>query len=240
MKPMDLKIWESSFLEFARAQSFPITAVEIYRQAFAHRSYVNEYGDVAGHNERLEFLGDSVVGLVVSDLLVQSYPEFSEGVLSKKRASLVSEAALAQKAVELGLQQWLLLGKGEEASGTRQNSRILASALEALLGALYLDLGWTQAFSFVEKLFKEELIGLEAPTDHFGDYKTQLQELIQARRKLTPIYRVVDESGPQHQKVFSVEVRAGDQVLGRGEGASKKLAEQQAAKDALTKKEVSE
>ncbi len=239
MKNMEAFDWEKSLSQFLKDQAIPAQNIELYRQAMAHRSFVNESSQVAGHNERLEFLGDSVVGLIISDLLVQTFVDLSEGVLSRRRALLVSEASLSQKAKELSLQTWLLLGKGEEAMGTRQNPRILSSVLEALVGAIYLDLGWSSAFQFVEKLFRDDLYGLDSEEGHYGDHKTQLQEELQRERKLTPTYHVISESGPQHQKVFLVEVRCGDTQLATGEGTSKKLAEQQAAKMALKTREKS-
>ena len=237
MKNLEQPEWERSFSEFLKSRQLPAQNMELYLQAMAHRCYSNESSAHHGHNERLEFLGDSVVGLIISDLLVQTFVDLPEGVLSRRRALLVSEVRLSEKAKELKLQNWLLLGKGEEATGTRANPRILASALEALVGAIYLDLGWPQAFQFVEMLFRDDLHRLDAEEGHYGDYKTELQEKLQKERKITPTYHVIQEAGPEHQKTFLVEVRCGDQKLATGTGSSKKMAEQQAAQKALRQQE---
>lgn len=234
MSNLEATEWEKALREFLSARGLSPRNMDLYRQAFTHRSYHNE-NTSRGHNERLEFLGDSVVGLVLSDLLVNTFVQEAEGVLSKMRAALVSEAGLVLRATELGLSKWILLGRGEETSGTRSNPRIISSTFEALVGAIYLDLGWTEAFRFVETIFRDHLHEQKVDGGVYGDFKSKLQEDLQRDMKRTPSYHTVGESGPEHQKVFFVEVRCGEKVLGKGQGASKKLAEQDAARDALSK-----
>ena len=181
--------------------------------------------------ERLEFLGDAVAGLVMSDLLIVRYPEHDEGQLSKFRAALVSTASFAAKARELQLNESVMLGKGEEKTGGREKSSILAAAYEAVLGAIFLEGGYAEARRIVTRHFGEavERVGELETTDP----KTTLQEICQRQHRTTPCYRVVDESGPDHARRFVVDVLVGDQVMARGEGASKRRAEQDAALRAL-------
>jgi ribonuclease III len=183
-------------------------------------------------NETLEFLGDAVLSLAISDLLMRAFPGAQEGDLSKMRASLVNAEQLAQKARLLDLGRWLRLGKGEERSGGRDKEKILAAAFEALLGAVYLDVGYDAALRVVEAHFGSDLQRhVEAPGHR--DYKTRLQELTQRLYRETPVYTLTDERGPDHEKEFVVELAVGGRVLGRGTGRSKKLAEQAAAMEAL-------
>jgi ribonuclease-3 len=188
----------------------------------------------AGHNEVLEFLGDAVLDLAISDLLIRSFPEKSEGDLSRMRAALVNSTVLAKKAALLNLGPSLRLGKGEEHSGGRDKASILAGAFEALLGAVYRDGGYEATRRMIEKYFgadiKEEKLGQH-------DYKTRLQEISQMLFHAPPSYRLVSESGPDHDKVFVTEIAVGGKVLGRGRGKSKKQAEQEAAREALSELE---
>ena len=195
--------------------------------ALTHRSV----GDGA-HNETLEFLGDAVLSLAISDLLMRAYPQANEGALSKMRASLVNAERLAAKARAMKLGRWLRLGKGEERSGGRDKEKILAAGYEALLGAVYLDAGYEAARSVVERHFGEELDG-EVAIPGQRDYKTRLQEMTQRLYRETPSYTLVGERGPDHEKEFVVELAVGGRVLGRGRGRSKKTAEQAAALEAL-------
>ena len=195
----------------------------------AHRSYCAENPGNES-NERLEFLGDAVLGLVVTDHIYRTYPGLPEGELAKLRATVVSAAALAEVAIELDLGEALLLGKGEDASGGREKPSILADALEAVIGAAYLDGGWAAAHTLVLRLLGERII--EASEGPGGqDYKTRLQELTARELTELPRYRITDE-GPDHAKRFFAEVRVGGVVRGRGEGRSKKQAEAAAARDA--------
>jgi len=184
------------------------------------------------HNETVEFLGDAVLSLAISDLLMRGFPDAREGDLSKMRASLVNAEELAQKARRLDLGRWLELGKGEERSGGRQKEKILAAGYEALLGAVYLDAGYEAARQVVEAHFAEHLErDPEAPGHR--DYKTRLQELTQRLYREMPVYTLAAEHGPDHEKEFVVELAVAGRVLGRGVGRSKKLAEQAAAMEAL-------
>jgi ribonuclease-3 len=183
-----------------------------------------------GHNEVLEYLGDAVLDLAVSDLLIARYPNKSEGDLSRMRAALVNSSVLAEKAGMLGLGPLLRLGKGEERSGGRAKPSILAGAFEALLGAVYQDGGYEAARRIVERYFAADLKGKSLGQQ---DYKTRLQEISQMLFHAPPGYRLICESGPDHDKYFITEITVGGKVLGRGEGKTKKQSEQQAAETAL-------
>lgn len=203
----------------------------LLRDALTHRSFVNERPDLAPtDNERMEFLGDAILDLAASALLWRQYPSASEGELSRRRADLVCESALATVARELELGALLRLGKGEEKSGGRVKPRLLASALEALVAAVYLDAGEQEAISVARALLAPHV---ESVLPGEADYKSRLQELVQARTKNPPIYALIATEGPDHDRVFHVEVRLGDECLGRGSGRSKLSAEQLAAKHAL-------
>jgi len=203
----------------------------LYEQALTHSSYAHEQDSRHGHNERLEFLGDAVLELIVSDFLFHHYPQLSEGKLTRLRADLVCEASLAQLACELELGRYLLLGKGEHIGGGSARPSLLADMVEALIGALFLDLGLEQCRSHVLKLYQPILRDLKEGALR-QDYKTLLQEFAQERYAITPEYRIIRESGPDHSKIFESEVLLGSQSAGRGEGRSKKEAEQAAAKEA--------
>ncbi|MGC1513539.1 MAG: ribonuclease III [Acidimicrobiales bacterium] len=197
--------------------------------SMAHRSWCAEApGNIS--NERLEFLGDAVLGLVVTDHLYRNYPDLLEGEMAKVRASIVSAATLAEVAGELDLGSALLLGKGEDASGGREKPSILADAIEAVIAAVYLDGGWPAASELILRLLGDRIA--EASTGPGGqDHKTRLQELAARHLDAMPTYDVVDE-GPDHAKHFRAVVRLDERLLGRGEGRSKKQAEQAAARDA--------
>lgn len=213
-------------------------SVELMHQALVHRSYAHEKAETgAEDNERLEFLGDSVLSLIISHILLMKFPQADEGSLSRMRASLVNEGRLAAIAVKLGLGDLMRLGKGEEMSGGRDKPSILADAAEALLGAVYLDGGLDAAFHVVRRLFDEKLDKVAAEEDPLRrldkDFKTQLQEATQAKKRMVPQYVVEREEGPDHDKVFYVTVRLDGRLLARGVGKSKKAAEQDAAQKAL-------
>jgi ribonuclease-3 len=210
-----------------RALGHRFTRPEHLAVAITHRSLGEET-----QNETLEFLGDAVLSLAVSDLLMREFPGAREGDLSKMRASLVNAEELAQKARDVDLGRWLRLGKGEERSGGRDKEKILASAYEALLGAVYLDAGYEPARRVVEAHFAADLRRHVHVPGH-RDYKTRLQELTQRLYRETPVYTLTDEHGPDHEKEFVIELTIGGRVLGRGTGRSKKLAEQAAAMEAL-------
>lgn len=205
----------------------------LLRAALTHKSYSNEHPGVdAPHNERLEFLGDAVLDLCVSDLLFQRYPQLSEGELTRVRAELVNEGSLAPLGEQLGLGGYLLLGKGEEGSGGRQKPSLLADALEALLGAVYRDGGVTAVSAVIDSLLgelMEQAVGNRQGTD----YKTRLQERLQASGCELPTYQLLEAQGPDHQKSYVVAVHCGQQAIGTGRGRTKKAAQQQAACQAL-------
>jgi ribonuclease III len=202
--------------------------------ALTHKSYVNEHREVARlvDNERLEFLGDAVIDLVVSHRLMERFPGAHEGELSKMRAAVVDEPGLCAMARTLDLGQLLRLGRGEELTGGRQKASLLADAMEAVVAAVFLESGLAPVMGIVDRFLGEAFARASAGTLD-RDYKTQLQELAQSRFRSTPRYRVVAERGPDHSKTFEVEVDLRGEVMGRGMGRSKKDAEQAAAKLAL-------
>jgi ribonuclease-3 len=205
----------------------------LLQQALVHRSYLNENSLLhLVSNERLEFLGDAVLGFVVASELYSRFPDFSEGELTKLRSALVRGETLTRIALSLQLGDYLYLGHGEEESGGRSRSRNLSCTLEAVIGAVFLDQGLDVARGFILKLLGSELDGVVE--DKFAaDYKSELQQVIQSEHKITPVYRTIEEMGPDHAKIFTVEVLAGDSVLGRGCGRSKRAAETDAARHAL-------
>src|SRR5438477_2774346 len=200
--------------------------------ALTHKSWLNEAPDSGRtDNERLEFLGDAVLALVVSDLLMRRFPERSEGELSKTRAVIVSESGLAKAAEAIALGQWIFLGRGEDQAGGRRKPSILSDALEALMGAVYLDGGLEAARAVAERLFGPALQDAEKRAAQ--DYKSRLQERSQALLQAAPVYTVVGEEGPDHDKRFEVAIALGGREYGRAVGRSKKEAEQSAAAQAL-------
>jgi ribonuclease-3 len=207
----------------------------LLEQAFTHVSYLNEDpGSDRPSNERLEFLGDSVLNLVVTERLYEEFPELNEGELTEIRASLVCRDTLAGLASSLTLGDWLLLGRGEEANEGRANPSNLANAMEALIAALYLDQGLAKAKRFIVNQLSPELERIRAGKTP-PNYKALVQELIQGRSKSTPIYQLVQASGPDHRRQFTAEILVEGQALGRGTGRSKKIAESQAARAAWEK-----
>ena len=203
----------------------------LLERSVTHRSYAYENGGLPT-NERLEFLGDSVLGLVVTDTLYRTHPDLPEGQLAKLRAAVVNAKALAGIGRELGLGEHLLLGRGEETTGGRDKSSIVADTVEAVIGAVYLDQGLDVATALIHRLF-DPLIAESAGLGAGLDWKTSLQELCAARSLGVPEY-VVEESGPDHMKSFRARVRVGAELYGDGRGGSKKEAEQQAASTAYT------
>jgi ribonuclease-3 len=204
------------------------------KEALTHKSfYIENEKKSPFYNERLEYLGDAVLDLIISDILYREYPEDEEGPLSQRRAALVSEEFLAEMALSLNLDQDLKLGKGEKQLGGHKKSRLLSCVFEAILGAVYLDGGYEAAKQVVHHLFYEKVKNLGDENNYRKDYKTRLQEEIQKMVSKTPTYIVELEQGPPHDKTFEMTVRLGDKVLGRGEGKTKKQAEQLAAQQAL-------
>jgi ribonuclease-3 len=199
--------------------------------ALTHPSYMVEHAEVEHHNQRLEFLGDAILGSVVAYYLYEHFPKFGEGHLTKTRAAVVCEPSLAAVARKLELGKYLRLGKGEENSGGRKRPSILADAFEALTAAVFLDQGWEATCDFLAGLLKEEIEkNVHGVT---RDYKTHLQELVQSRGNESPYYQILEESGPDHDKKFTSGVFLKDKLLGKGTGKSKKESEQNAARAAL-------
>lgn len=204
----------------------------LIRTALTHKSYLNENPGPDRHdNERLEFLGDAVLSLTVGHLLMDRYPTRAEGELSKARAQLVSEPALAEVAEGVALGEWLFLGRGEEQTGGRHKASLLADACEAVIGAVYLDGGFGASMELVRRLFGSRVEAAFAPGS--GDFKTRLQELAQSHYRLQPRYHLVASQGPDHEKTFEIALVLGDKEVSRGQGRSKKEAEQRAAERAL-------
>ena len=209
---------------------------EYLKTALTHKSFF-QGNQLPGQqdNERLEFLGDAILALVVSEYIVSRFPEASEGKLSKVKAFLVSRSSLAKVSERLELGGSLRLGRGEEATNGRKKSSLLADALEAVIAAVYIDGGSDAAESFILRVFQPELekLGTNASDEFRGDYKSHLQERVHKQFEMNPDYRLVHESGPDHQKVFEMEVLIDGKVFGRGTGKTKKQAEQIAARQAL-------
>ncbi len=211
--------------------------VSCLKQALIHRSYLNESADPNQEsNERLEFLGDALLGLAVADELYQRFPDSPEGDLTQLRSALIQTETLARVARSLNLGEYLMMGKGEKETGGKDKQRNLACTLEALIGAVFIDQGFEAAREFVLRILNDEF-AMGSGGDPQRDPKTKLQEKIQSLNQITPAYRIIDSSGPDHARLFTVEVLAGNIVLGKGTGTSKQRAEQEAAGDALTKLE---
>ena len=207
--------------------------ISLLQNALAHSSYANErWHNSLMSNERLEFLGDSILGMLVADHLYRTFPDRPEGELTRMRADMVCEKTLANVANGLGLGQHLLLGKGEEQGGGRNRNSILADAVESVIAACYLDGGMDAAVQFVRKFI---LVNVPVTKMHNVDYKTALQELVQQKKHQVITYTLVGESGPDHDKHFSVELTLNGNVVGVGNGSSKKRAEQDAARVAMEK-----
>jgi len=205
--------------------------ISLLQNALTHSSYANErWHDSLKSNERLEFLGDSILGMVVAEYLYQSFPDRPEGELTRMRADMVCETSLAAVANKIGLGQHLLLGHGEDRFGGRTRASILADAVESVIAAAFLDGGMEAARGFIEKFILTEV---PVKKLHNADYKTALQELVQQKKNQTLTYSLVGESGPDHDKQFLVEVSLNGNVVGTGTGRSKKRAEQDAAREAI-------
>ncbi|MFO7951883.1 MAG: ribonuclease III [Bacillota bacterium] len=223
--------WLNKIRSFLDQLGWEVNNIKLVEQALTHTSYAHEKKQHGYHNERLEFLGDAVLELVISDYLYYNYPDLPEGKLTKLRADLVCEASLVRLAFELDLGQYLRLGKGEVTSGGYSRPSLLADAVEALIGAVYLDSGLEIGRKYVLQLYEPILQELQEGVLN-RDFKTLLQEFSQARFAVTPAYRIINESGPDHNKVFEAEVILASKSVGKGQGRSKKEAEQAAAKKA--------
>lgn len=207
---------------------------QLFERAFTHRSYLNEAKSKEPSNERLEFLGDSILSFVVSDFFYRKYEDFNEGTLTNLRSQLVNTKSLAETADELGFGQFLKLSKGEEESQGRQNQSLLADSYEAFIGALFLDQGLQAATTFITETLIPKADKIVENKD-FKDPKSLFQEYVQGQAHASPNYRVLFEEGPSHAKIFTVGVYVKDQLQGQGAGKSKQEAEENAAKQALEK-----
>jgi ribonuclease III len=223
--------------DFENKIDFIFKNKQLLKQAFTHRSYLNENPKPGQeHNERLEFLGDAVLELIITEFLYEKYPARTEGELTSFRAALVNATSLAALAMELGMNDYLLLSKGEAKDTGRARQYILANAFEALLGALYLDQGYMAALEFVKKyLFPKTEDIVEKSL--WVDPKSRFQEKSQEVEGITPVYKVLSEEGPDHAKVFTVGVYLGSKSISKGKGHSKQEAEQDAARNALEAKD---
>lgn len=204
---------------------------KLFKSSMTHSSYANEQKNVKS-NERLEFLGDSILGIICAEYLYNKYPDMEEGELTKHRAAIVCEKSLYEVGMYFGIDESIILGKGEEANGGRKRHSIIADAVEALLASIYLDGGMESAKDFALSFIPErENMSLKGKA--FNDYKTALQEIVQKNHQETLSYKLVKEEGPDHDKVFTVEILLNSNVFASGNGKSKKEAEQMAAKQAL-------
>ena len=225
MKHTDLSIFEQkNFYKFNN--------ISILEEALNHSSFVNEHDDAnINDNERFEFLGDAVLNLVIGHILMQRYPHLTEGDLSRMRAGLVNESQLADIARVIDLGSFVRLGRGEiQTNGCKKNS-ILADTFEAVIAAVYIDGGFDEAFKMIENHFSDLLDSIAASMDNY-DYKSRIQELVQETHKVTPQYKVLQESGPAHDKTFKIQLKVRE-VKTEGIGKSKKIAEQNAARKAI-------
>ena len=223
---------QKDFLRIQKALHYQFKDTALLEEALRHSSYVNEQHDVdLRDNERLEFLGDAVLNLVIGHLLMQTYPEMREGDLSRIRANMVNETQLAEIARNIDIGPHLLLGKGEIQSNGQDKNSLLADAFEAVVAAIYLDNGLEAATDVLQHHFKD-LVATALSTASGQDYKSRLQEAVQSTIKEIPQYRVVGESGPDHQKVFTITMNVGT-IETQGTGRSKKAAEQEAARKGL-------
>lgn len=212
-----------------RKLGYEFKDLSLLETALTHSSYANEFS--CPSNERLEFLGDALLGCMISALLYEKYPSYTEGDLSKTKSRVVSGANFAKYAEMLGLGEQIRLGKGEESTGGRERESNNANAFEALIGALYLDAGYEKTFEVVSRLFRDAIEEDDFPRDS----KTQLQEVSQSVFGKTPEYRILSEEGLPHERTFTVEVRIPSDLTGTGKGRSKRQSEQSAARDALRK-----
>lgn len=220
--------------ELEKKIGYKFNKMEYLINAMTHSSYANEHRiDKLYNNERLEFLGDAVLEIVTSEYLFHAYPKHHEGDLTKMRASIVCEQTLALAAGDIPLGKFLLLGKGEDKTGGRNRASVVSDAMEALIGAIFLDGGLEPAKSFIMKFILKDIKDKQL----FYDSKTILQEVVQSDYEGELSYAVVGEEGPDHDKTFIVEARVGDTTIGRGTGRTKKAAEQEAAYNALMKKQ---
>ncbi len=213
--------------------SYSFKRPHLLLDSLTRRSYWHEHRDTCEHhNERLEFLGDAVLGLVIAEKLYEEFPEFEEGDLQKSRARLVNRTTLANLARTLGIAKFIRMGRGDDLSGCRDRDSILADTLEAVIAAIFLDRGFSAAKEFILRAFSDLIDTLPVSSEE-QDYKSVLQERVQSSMGLTPTYQVVDQWGEEHCKTFAVAVQVGDHTVGQGTGRNKREAAQNAAREAL-------
>jgi len=220
------------FASYAQKLGLSFTNLALFGEAFTHRSYLNEHRTVGAHNERLEFLGDAVLELATTNFLFHKFPSKPEGDLTAYRAALVNTYSLADTAEEIGMNDMLLLSKGESKDTGRARQIILANAFEALLGALFLDQGYDAVEEFLIRVLYPKIDDIIAKRA-YQDAKSQFQEVAQEKRSTTPTYKTLSETGPDHDRLFTVGAFLGSEEVARGEGKSKQEAEQSAAQAAL-------
>ena len=226
--------WQESIKSLEQVFGHEFKNLATLETALTHKSHRYEACEKSlQDNEKLEFLGDSVLDLVLSDLLMKNFPQDQEGALSKKRASLVNEVTLAQVAKEFKLDEFLRLGKGERLSDGLKKPRILACSFEAVLGAIYVDGGYEKSFAVIEQIFVPKFSKIASMPDYASDFKTRLQERTQELYKCVPKYVTDSQHGPDHDKYFEVTVHLNNEIIARGSGKNKKSAEQNAAQNAL-------
>lgn len=206
---------------------------DLLKNAFTHRSYLNEHKDEEiENNERLEFLGDAVLELIISANLFHNYPDKAEGELTSIRAALVRTESIAEETKKLGLGEYLRMSKGEEESGGKDKTYLLANLYEAIIGAIYLEAGYEECRSFIDRTLLKKIKRI-IREELFIDPKTRVQEIIQEKFKVTPTYEIIQEEGPDHDKSFTVEIRRGRKAIATGVGQSKQKAEEDAARNAI-------
>jgi ribonuclease III len=225
---------EETYAEFERALAYKFRDRDLLARALTHKSYANERRETSSsHNERLEFLGDTVLGFVIGELIYRSFPNLQEGALSKIKAHLVSATTLASKGRALGIGRYLRMGAGEARSGGAEKLSLLADGFEAVIAAIYLDGGLPAAEAFLRRVFGPDVTGIDIGDLSFQDYKTALQETAQALGLPLPEYRIVDEYGPDHEKIFVIQVFWDGEAFAYGRGSSKRDEQRKAAKEAL-------
>lgn len=224
------------FKELEQILGYSFTNSTLLHVALTHRSfYFENKASSPGHFERQEFLGDAVLDLVLSEALMNHYPDVDEGTLSKWRASLVNEQSLSEIAKNLNLGKFMFLGRSETQNRDQASSRprLLASVFEAVVAAIYQDSGLEKTRTFIDREFQQHILKLDKDNEFATDFKTRLQEMAQKRWKSLPEYKLVSSTGPEHAKIFCYEVSIGEKTLGQGDGNSRKAAEQEAAREAL-------
>lgn len=231
-KGLDKKRQNRKLQQLEKRLHFTFSNKSLLQRALTHRSYVNESSIPVKDNERLEYLGDSVLGLIVNEYLFKSFENYPEGDLAKIKSAVVSEDTLAKVANQMNLGDYIIMGRGEELTGGRYRQSILADTLEAIIGAVYLDAGLTKSKKLVLRILKKDIQRIDK-LSYLRDPKTTLQELVQKKYKSRPLYTVIQESGPDHSKMYTIKLTINDRDITVGSGSSKRKAESDAAKKAL-------